>query len=81
MVSVVEKCQRTMPQKTALMYLLARMGRTVLSLIFLLAYCIGKPEEALKFTIAFAVCYVVYLMYDTWFFGVRGNKNIQNNKM
>ncbi len=70
-----------MPQKTASMYLLARMGRTVLSLIFLLAYCIGKPEEALKFTIAFTVCYVVYLMYDTWFFGVRGNKNIQNNKM
>ena len=69
-----------MPQKTALMYLLARMGRTVLSLIFLLAYCIGKPEEALKFTIAFAVCYVVYLMYDTWFFGVRGNKKFEHIK-
>lgn len=73
-VSIVEKCRKAMPQKLALMYLLVRMGRTVLSLVFLLACCIVLREEALRFTLTFAAFYVIYLAYDTWFFGVKGNK-------
>ncbi len=77
MMNVVEKCRKAMPQKLALMYLLARMGRTLLSLLFLLVYCIVMREEALKFTLAFALFYVIYLAYDTWFFGAKGNRILE----
>ncbi len=75
-VGLMEKWGMTMPQKITLMYLLARMGRTILSLVFLLVCCITAHEEAFRFSLAFAVFYVIYLIYDTWFFGVKGNKKI-----
>lgn len=80
MVNVEEWCRKTMPQKQAMMYLLIRMSRTLLSLVFLLVCCIAMREEALKFTLAFAVYYIIYLAYDTWFFGVRGNKKFEHIK-
>ena len=81
MVDVVERCRKSIPQKSALMYLLIRMGRTLLSLVFLLTGCLAIRGEALKFTLAFAVFYVIYLAYDTWFFGVRGNKNFDKSNI
>ena len=75
-VGLMEKWGKTMPQKITLMYLLARRGRTILSLVFLLVYCITAREEAFRFALAFVVFYMIYLIFDTWFFGVKGNKKI-----
>ena len=45
-----------------------KMIKMILSLILLLIYCLAVREEAKAFLLTFISFYLLYLIYETWFF-------------
>jgi len=60
-----DACRRHAPQK---LYLAMKMIKMILSLILLLIYCLAVREEAKAFLLTFISFYLLYLIYETWFF-------------
>ena len=59
MISMVESCRHRMPGRMLQIYLLMRVMRMLASIIVMLVYCVAVREEA---------NYLIYLIYDSWFF-------------
>ena len=49
-------------------YLLMRVMRMLVSMIVMLVYCVAVREEARAFLLTFIANYLIYLIYDSWFF-------------
>ena len=56
-ISMFDACRKHAPQKMLL-----------LSVILLVVYCFAVREEAKLFLLTFILYYIVYLIYETWFF-------------
>ena len=52
----------------AQLYLLMRVMRMLVSMIVMLVYCVAVREEARAFLLTFIANYLIYLIYDSWFF-------------
>lgn len=63
-----DACRRHAPQRLSLLYLAIKMVKMILSLILLLMYCIAVREEAKAFLLTFISFYLIYLLFETWFF-------------
>lgn len=63
-----DACRRHAPQKMLLLYLAMKMMKMILSMMLLLVYCLAVREEAKTFLLTFISFYLVYLIFETWFF-------------
>ena len=63
-----DACRRHAPQKLVLLYLAMKVMKIILSVILLLIYCIVVHQEAKAFLLTFISFYLLYLIYETWFF-------------
>ena len=57
-----------MPGRMLQIYLLMRVMRMLASIIVMLVYCVAVREEAKGFLLTFIANYLIYLIYDSWFF-------------
>ena len=55
-------------QRLLLLYLAMKMIKMILSLILVLIYCLAVREEAKAFLLTFISFYLIYLIFETWFF-------------
>lgn len=63
-----DACRRQAPKKLLLVYLMMKVLKMLISFMFLLVYCVAVREEARAFLLTFIVFYLMYLVYETWFF-------------
>jgi uncharacterized membrane protein YqjE len=56
------------PAKTAFIYLAVRVITIIVSVLGALIYCIFDRKEAVVFLLTFAIIYVMYLIFETWFY-------------
>lgn len=68
MISMTETCRHKMPGRMLQIYLLMRVMRMIVSIIVMLVYCLAVREEAKEFLLTFIVNYLIYVIYDSWFF-------------
>ena len=78
-----DACRLHAPQKMLLLYLAIKMVKMILSIILVLIYCIAVREEAKAFLLTFISFYLIYLIFETWFFfsfDVNHKRKKQNKK-
>ena len=78
-----DACRRHAPQRMLLLYLAIKMVKMILSIILVLIYCITVREEAKAFLLTFISFYLIYLIFETWFFfsfEVNQKRKKQNKK-
>ena len=68
MINMTESCRQRMPGRMLQIYLLIRVLRMLVSMIVMLIYCVVVQEEARAFLLTFIANYLIYLIYDSWFF-------------
>mgnify|MGYP001777663475 CR=1 FL=1 len=68
MINLVEWGRRTMPNRLLQIYMLVRTIRMLVSFILMLVYCVVVRTEAVAFALTFIAFYLIYLIYDSWFF-------------
>ena len=68
MINMTESCRHRMPGRMLQIYLLMRVMRMLVSMIVMLVYCVAVREEARAFLLTFIANYLIYLIYDSWFF-------------
>ena len=60
---------------------LMRVMRMLASIIVMLVYCVAVREEAKEFLLTFIVNYLIYLIYDSWFFFTfEANRKLKKKK-
>ena len=57
-----------MPKHMLQIYLLMRVMRMLVSMIVMVVYCVIVREEAKEFLLTFIANYLIYLIYDSWFY-------------
>lgn len=67
-ISMTEMCRQRMPQKMLQVYLLVRVVRMLLAIMVMLVYGVAVRHEAKAFLLTFIANYLIYLIYDSWFF-------------
>ena len=83
MTGVTEGSRKKAPQRTAQVYLLAKSARMILAVIAMAAYCLSVPLEAKGFLMTAMAYYIIYLVYDSWFFshyGRTANRKKKSNE-
>ena len=78
-----DACRLHAPQKMFLLYLAIKMVKMILSIILVLIYCITVREEAKAFLLTFISFYLIYLIFENWFFfsfEVNQKRKMQNKK-
>lgn len=80
-VNVTEKCRMQTPQRLSQMYLLMRMLRMMLSLIVMVVYSVAVGKVLLAFFVMFVANYLLYLIFDSWFFYRYERRGAGNDKM
>lgn len=68
MVSMTETCRQRMPGRMLQIYMLMRVMRMLASFIVMVVYCVAVREEAKEFLLTFIANYLIYLIYDSWFY-------------
>ena len=68
MISMTENCRHHIPGRMLQIYLLMRVMRMLASIIVMLIYCVIVREELKGFLLTFIANYLIYLIYDSWFF-------------
>ena len=68
MINMTESCRHRMPGRMLQIYLLMRVMRMLASIIVMLIYCVIVREESKGFLLTFIANYLIYLIYDSWFF-------------
>lgn len=68
MINMTETCRHRMPGRMLQIYLLMRVMRMLASIIVMLIYCVIVRQESRGFLLTFIVNYLIYLIYDSWFF-------------
>ncbi len=66
--NVTEACRKHAPGRLAQVYLLTRMAKLVLAILVMIVYGVAVKGDLRAFFLTFIVNYVVYLIYDSWFF-------------
>ena len=78
MINMVESCRH---RRMLQIYLLMRVMRMLASIIVMLVYCVAVREEAKEFLLTFIVNYLIYLIYDSWFFFTfEANRKLKKKK-
>lgn len=67
-ISMTEMCRKHMPQRILQIYLLMKVMRMLFSIIVMVAYCMVVREETKAFLLTFILNYLIYLIYDSWFY-------------
>lgn len=67
-INMTETCRLRMPKRMLQVYLLARVLRMVLAMMVMLVYCVAVRQEVKLFLITFIINYLIYLIYDSWFY-------------
>lgn len=81
MISMVESCRRRMPGRMLQIYLLMRVMRMLVSMIVMLTYGVAVRQEAKLFLLTFIANYLIYLIYDSWFFFTfEANRKLKKKK-
>lgn len=75
-----DACRKHAPRKLLLLYMAMKMMKMLFSIMFLIVYCIAVREEAKLFLVTFIFFYVVYLIYETWFFFIYEMKKKQKKE-
>lgn len=57
-----------MPERLLQIHLLARVLRMLFSVIVMVIYGLAVGEEMRAFLMTFIANYLIYLIYDSWFF-------------
>lgn len=68
MICMTENCRHHIPGRMLQIYLLMRVMRMLASIIVMLIYCVIVREESKGFLLTFIANYLIYLIYDSWFF-------------
>lgn len=63
-------CRQHAPKKLLLMYMATKVLKLLSSIIVLLIYCVVIRANKTEFLLTFGVFYLMYLIYETWFFFV-----------
>lgn len=63
-----DACRLHAPQRLLLLYLATKMIKMILSIIVVLIYCLVVRQEAKAFLLTFVSFYLIYLIFETWFF-------------
>lgn len=66
--SMVEMYRRKVPRRLPQVYLLMRVMHLVFSLIIMVVYCMVADKGIKAFLLMFVVNYLLYLIFDSWFF-------------
>lgn len=81
MVSMTETCRRRMPKRMMQIYMLTRVMRMLASFIVMVVYCVAVREETKEFLLTFIANYLIYLIYDSWFyFAFEANRKLKKNE-
>lgn len=67
-IQLFDACLRRAPQKLLLFYMAMKVMKMVLSLLVLVVYCMVVRQQAQTFLLTFISLYLVYLIYESWFF-------------
>lgn len=67
-INMIEMVRRHSPQRLLQIYLLIRVMRMLLSIILMVVYCLAVHEDRKAFLLTFIANYLIYLIYDSWFF-------------
>lgn len=77
-----DACRRHAPQKLLLLYLAMKMIKMILSMMLLMVYCLAVREEAKAFLLTFISFYLIYLIFETWFFfSFEMNRKLKKKKI
>lgn len=63
-------CRRQAPKKLLLMYMAMKVMKLLFTIIVLLVYCVVIRTNEKEFLLTFGAFYLMYLIYETWFFFV-----------
>lgn len=77
---LIEACKRWAPQKMLLTYLAIKIIKLLVSIAFLLLYCFIVQAYEKEFLLTFVVFYLMYLIFETWFFFVFERNQNKRNK-
>lgn len=63
-------------------YLLERMVKFFVSVVAIIIFCVSTRTNAVPVAVAFIINYIIYLIYDSWFFTRLGktNQGTENKK-
>lgn len=79
---IVGLFRKDTPQRLIQMYMLVRVIRMLASFLLMGVYCLIVRSEAVAFTLAFIVYYLIFLIFDSWFFYTfEGNKKLKKNTL
>lgn len=67
-INMVEMCRRVAPARLAQVYLLVKVVRMLLAVVVLAIYGVAVRVEVRAFMLTFMANYLIYLVYDSWFF-------------
>lgn len=81
MVNMTENCRQRMPRRMLQIYMLMRVMRMLASFILMVVYCVAVREEAKEFLLTFIANYLIYLIFDSWFyFTFEANRKLKKKK-
>lgn len=70
-INITEACRRQFsPGRMVLVYLLARIAKMLVSIVAIAVYCMMARDEMKEILFTFIVNYLIYLVYDSWFYYV-----------
>ena len=61
-------------------YLLARIAKLFVSVLAIVIFCVDVRTEVTVVVAAFVINYLIYLMYDSWFFSRLGKSRKEGTK-
>lgn len=67
-ISMTEMVRRHSPKRLLQIYMLIRVMRMLFSIMLMVVYCLAVHEGRRAFLLTFIVNYLIYLIYDSWFF-------------
>lgn len=80
-ISMIEMCRRRTPKYMLQIYMLLKVMRMLLSIIVMVVYCVAAREEVREFLLTFIANYLIYMVYDSWFFyAFEVNRKLKNKK-
>lgn len=63
-----DACRQYAPQKLLLVYMAMKIIKFLMSAVIMVFYCVTIRACIKEFLLTFVVFYLMYLIYETWFF-------------
>ncbi len=63
-----DECRKKAPQRLALVYLATKVMKIFISVVVMLIYCVVIRDNVHGFLLVFISYYLLYLIFETWFF-------------